>query len=164
MRHKIIKLNTMTLVGITVRTNNNDEMDPGRAKIGMLVSNYFNEQMANQIQHRLNPGKTFAVYCEFEQQDQGEYTYLIGEEVVAGTTQQVDCFKTMSIESSRYQKFTSKSGPMPDIVIQSWQEIWQMGAADFVGKRQFKADFEVYDHRAANPEKAVIDLYIGIEG
>lgn len=163
MLHEIIKLNDITLVGITVRTNNKDEMDPARAKIGKVVSKYWNENMANKIQQRVNPGKTFAVYCEFEQQDQGEYTYLIGEEVIAGTDQNVDYFKTISIESSCYQRFTSKSGPMPDIVIQSWQEIWQMSADEFVGKRQFKADFEVYDHRAVNPEKAVIDIYIGIE-
>ncbi len=32
------------------------------------------------------------------------------------------------------------------------------------GKRKYIADFEVYDQRAANPNQAVIDIYIGIEG
>jgi predicted transcriptional regulator YdeE len=38
-----------------------------------------------------------------------------------------------------------------------------MTAADFGGKRQYLADFEVYDQRAANPNSAVVDIYIGIK-
>lgn len=30
------------------------------------------------------------------------------------------------------------------------------------GQRAYKADFEVYDQRAADPNSAVLDIYIGL--
>lgn len=52
---------------------------------------------------------------------------------------------------------------MSDIVIASWQKIWQMKESDFGGKRSYIADFEVYDQRARDPKNTVIDIYIGIK-
>ena len=33
----------------------------------------------------------------------------------------------------------------------------------FEGKRTYLSDFEVYDQRAADPNKAIVDIYIGIK-
>ena len=38
-----------------------------------------------------------------------------------------------------------------------------MQPKDFGGKRKYIADFEIYDQRASETEKAIIDIYIGIE-
>ena len=35
---------------------------------------------------------------------------------------------------------------------------------DFEAKRKYIADFEVFDQRASDPNNAVVDIYIGIEG
>jgi predicted transcriptional regulator YdeE len=51
---------------------------------------------------------------------------------------------------------------MLNVVIDAWQKIWQMTEHDFEGKRTYVADFEVYDGRAANPNKTVVYIYIGI--
>ena len=51
---------------------------------------------------------------------------------------------------------------MPDVCIQEWIHIWNLKDEDFGGKRTYIADFELYDHRAIDPEKTVLDIYIGI--
>lgn len=103
------------------------------------------------------------MYTEFESDEHGEYTYFIGEAVDSIQNQDLSQFRTLTIPASDYQKFTTAPGKMPEIVILSWQEIWKMNEKDFGGKRKYLADFEVYDQRAIDPSRSVIDIYIGIK-
>lgn len=162
MQKQKVQLPEITLVGLTARTNNKNEMNPEVSKIGALAGLYWGNQVANNIQHRAKPGVTYAVYTEFESDEQGDYTYFIGEAVNSLQNQDLDKFKTITIPASGYTKFTTESGKMPEIVISAWQKIWAMNQNDFGGKRKYVADFEVYDERAANPHATVIDIYIGV--
>lgn len=45
MQKEKIKLAGLTLVGITTRTNNKNEMDPETAKIGLLAGYYWGNQI-----------------------------------------------------------------------------------------------------------------------
>ena len=157
-----INLNELKLVGLTARTNNKNEMNPDASKIGALAGNYWGNQIANAFKHRKNPGVTYAVYTEFESDENGDYTYFIGEEVECFDDQDLEQFKTLTIPASNYQKFTTEAGKIPDIVINAWQQIWQMNEKDFGGKRQYIADFEIYDQRASDMNNAVLDIFIGI--
>lgn len=156
-------LNSLKLLGITVRTNNKNEMDPKTSKIATTAGMYWNQNIANRFTHRKKPGVTYAVYTEFESNEHGEYTYFIGELVDDYDDQSNLDFTKLTIPTSRYQKFTTASGQMPNIVISAWQEIWQMESADFGGTRKYIADFEVYDQRASDLNNAVVDIFIGIE-
>jgi predicted transcriptional regulator YdeE len=71
-------------------------------------------------------------------------------------------FSSLVIPASSYQKFTVV-GKLPDVVISAWQQIWKMTPLDFEGKRSYKADFEIYDQRANNPNQATVDIFVGIE-
>lgn len=163
MKKQTASLPQITLVGLTARTNNKNEMDPKTSKIGALAGSYWGQQIANDIKHRTHPGVTYAVYTEFESDEHGEYTYFIGEAVDSIDKQNLSQFKTITIPKSAYQKFTTEAGKMPEVVIAAWQKIWNMKAADFGGKRAYIADFEVYDQRAADPNNTVLDIYIGVE-
>lgn len=163
MKKQKTQLPAITLVGVTVRTNNKNEMDPDISKIPALAGEYWGNQLANKIQHRSKPLVTYAVYTDFESDEHGDYTYFIGEAVDQIEGQDLDVFKTITLPASQYQKFTTESGKMPDIVISAWQSIWGMTEVDFVGRRRYVADFELYDERAADPNHAVVDVYIGIE-
>lgn len=164
MQKQKIQLSEMTLVGLTARTNNKAEMNPATSKIGALANSYWKNQMAsNIIQHRIKPGVTYAVYTDYESDEHGDYTYFIGEAVDSLENQDRFQFKTITIPASTYQKFTTKSGKMPDIVIDAWQKIWQMKENDFEGKRTYVADFEIYDQRASDFNNTVVDIYIGIK-
>jgi len=163
MKKKKTELQALTLVGLTARTNNKNEMSPETSKIGSLAGSYWGKQIANDIKHRVKPGVTYAVYTEFESDENGDYTYFIGEVVDSTENQDLSQFKTLTIPQSHYQKFTTESGKMPDVVISSWQRIWAMKESDFGGKRKYIADFEVYDERASDPNNTVVDIYIGVE-
>lgn len=162
MKKELINKGEIKLVGLTARTNNKNEMNPQTSKIGELAGRFWGQNIAGQISNRKNPGVTFSVYTEYESNEHGDYTYFIGEEV--------DSFENipsglqkLTMPAAKYQKFTTPSGKMPEVVIQAWQQIWKMTVNDFDGERAYVADFEVYDQRASDPANASLDIYIGIK-
>lgn len=152
----------LKLIGLTARTNNINEMDPVTAKIGSLVNYYSSQQVAANFNNRANPGITYVAYTNYDSDEHGEYTFFIGEEITSAEKQDLSKFTQLVIPEGCYQRFTTNAGKMPDVVIQSWQEIWKMTNLDFGGKRKYHTDFELYDKRASDPTNTVVDIYIGI--
>lgn len=72
-------------------------------------------------------------------------------------------FSAITIPAQSYAKFTSKPGIMPGVCIDMWQNIWKMESEELGGKRAYLADFEVYDKRAFDPSKTVLDIYLGVK-
>lgn len=151
----------LKLVGLTVRTSNKNEMSPDTAKIGGLFAAYWGQGAPAQISARKTPGVTYSVYTEYASNEHGDYTYFLGEEVSSFDNIPAG-MQQLTIPASKYQKFTTQPGQMPSVVIQAWQHIWEMTPADLNGERAYIADFEVYDERASDLSKAVVDIYIGV--
>ena len=72
-------------------------------------------------------------------------------------------FSSVIILAQNYAKFTSKPGVMPDICIDMWQNIWKIKSRELGSKRTYLADFEVYNRRALDPSKRVLDIYVGVK-
>jgi predicted transcriptional regulator YdeE len=162
MKKTQTELPEIKLIGITARTNNANEINPSLAKITPTVQKYFHGGLPSKIPHRTKPETTFCVYTDYENGITGDYTYFIGEEV-SSFENVPDGFETLSIPAQIYAKFTTEPGPMPHVVIEAWQKIWQMTEQDFGGPRRFSADFEVYDERASDYQNAALDVYIGVQ-
>lgn len=162
MQKELISKPEIKLIGLTVRTNNKNEMNPPTSKIGELAGHYWSQNIAAQILHRKNPGVTFSVYTEYDSNEHGDYTYFVGEEVNSFDTIPTGMQKLI-IPAAKYSRFTTPTGKMPQVVINAWQEIWKMTANDFGGDRAYVADFELYDDRAADLDNASLDIYIGIK-
>jgi predicted transcriptional regulator YdeE len=162
MKKAATSKSVIKLVGLSIRTSNQKELDPATAKIGLLVQDYFGLGVANQIQDRQNPGVTYSVYTEYESDHTGEYTYFIGEEV-SSIDNVPNGLRIITIPESQYQRFTTAPGVMPAVVIQAWQSIWQMSPQELGGERRYLADFEIYDQRAMDPNSTVVDIYIGTQ-
>ncbi|AIF81011.1 transcription activator [endosymbiont of Acanthamoeba sp. UWC8] len=150
------------LIGIKVRTSNKAEFNPSTAKIGATIERYFINQIAGKVADRKNPGTTICLYMEYESDMDGEYSYFIGEEVTSYDNLP-EGLNTHTIPSQTYVKFTTQSGVMPNVVINAWQQIWQMSASDLGGIRSYRADFEIYDTRSKDPNNTIVDIYIGIK-
>jgi predicted transcriptional regulator YdeE len=147
------------IAGLAARTNNAREMS-GRGKIGHLWREFLQPNMAAKIPNKVGVD-LFAVYSDYESDHTGHYTYLVGIPVVS--TEAVPPNLTIKhVPAGRYAVFTSERGPLQIVVPELWRRIWTMSIAELGGLRSFKADYEVYDQRAANPENAQIDLYIGL--
>jgi predicted transcriptional regulator YdeE len=162
MKKEKVKLGQLNLIGLTVRTNNRDEMNIETSKIAGMLSQYTSENVSDLFKGRINPRMMYAAYTEYESDEHGEYTYFIGEAVTSLEEQDSSQFKSLIIPPSTYQKFTPTPGKMPDIVINAWQDIWAMNETDFEGKRQYITDFEIYDNQPHNLDKMAVDIYIGI--
>lgn len=161
MKKEIIQHAGIKLVGLSVRTNNKNEMNPATGQIGKIMGRYWEEDIPNKILYRKNPGITLSVYTNYASDEHGDYTYFLGEEV-SSFEQNIADLRSLIIPAGKFQKLTTKPGKMPGIVIDAWQQIWAMTPNDLGGKRLYQADFELYDERAADPTKAIVDIYVGI--
>lgn len=147
------------LVGIQIRT----KPETAQVDIFPVVQRYFQQNIAALIPNRKNPGTTFCVYTEYENDHTGPYTYFIGEAVTALSVLPKE-LATHLIPPQTYAKFTTPTGAFPEVLINAWKTIWAIPDRLLGGRRCYQSDFEIYDERAADPlhEKVVIDLYIGI--
>lgn len=157
------QLPVIKLVGITARTNNAQlfESDPATNVVAKTVQHYFQNNVADKIASRKNPGTTFCVYTDYESDEKGDFTYFIGEEVTSFEKLD-DGYHQITIPAQSYSKFTNPPGPMPNVCIDMWKSIWNMDQHGLGGKRTFIADFEIYDHRSADHQNAILDIYIGV--
>lgn len=149
------------LIGIQVRTNNKAEIDQTTGKIFPLVCRFFHEKWFDKIPYRKTPGTTFCCYTDYESDHNGDYTYFIGEEVTS-FVEMPDGFHTLVIPEQHYSKFTTNPAPMPEVVRNAWFSIWNMNDAQLGGKRRYATDFEIYDERANDHQKVIMDVYIGV--
>jgi|SRR5579871_3049952 len=162
MQKTQVILPEIKLIGISIRTNNNDEISPETGKISSCVKRYFHQSLYNRIPHRTKPGITLCVYTNYESDHTGDYTYFIGEEVTSfdGCPAELE---QLVIPPQTYVKFTNGPGPMPEVIREPWFKIWQMSDKTLGGKRNYWADFELYDERASDHQNTVVDIFIGIE-
>lgn len=161
MQKEVINQSGFLIMGVTARTNNINEMDHNTAKIAPLVGEYFSKSIANQIPNRVNPGLTIDGFNEYASDEFDDYTYFIWE-VVSSKEDVPAGFKVFEIPAGKYVKFTTPEGKMPFVIFEAWQKIWAMTVQDLGGKRTYRIDYEVYDERAHNPDKTVVDIVIGV--
>jgi len=160
--HEVLKRQEILLVGLSVRTNNKQEVNKLDGKIFPLIRKYFHEAPVGKIPHRKTPGTTYCAYTDYESDEHGDYTYFIGEEVTSFDGNIPEGFQTLRIPAQTYAKFTTNSDPMPDVLLKAWKTIWSSSPSDLGGKRTYTTDFELYDERAADHQNIVLDLYIAI--
>src|SRR5436190_20172845 len=161
MKKELTNKSEIKLIGLTARTNNKNEMISQVSRIGELADRFWSQNIASQIPNRKYQGVTLSVYTEYDSNEHGDYTYFIGKEVSSFEDIPTG-LQQLTIPAAKYQKFTTPSGKMPEVVINAWQEIWRMLSEDIGGDRAYQADFEVYDHRAYDPANTTLDIYIGI--
>ena len=161
MKKEIVTLPEIKLIGISVRTNNKNEMNPSAAKIGKVIGQYFHQASLNAIPNLTDSETSYSVYTNYENDHNGDYTYFFGGQVNSFDSVPAG-YEILTIPPQVYAKFTTGRAAMPAVVIESWQQIWQMTSKDFGGKRRYIADFEIYDKRAKDPSKAIVDIFVGI--
>lgn len=161
MKKSVTEKSTIKIAGIAVRTTNAKEWS-SEGLIPGCIAQYYAQNIPAKIVNRINPGTMFCVYLDYESDHTGEYTFVAGEEVHSFDNMPPE-LKTFEIPAQKYVKHTTEPGPMPDVVKDAWSEIWQAGDEGLGAQRPFIADFEVYDHRAADMSNVVLDIYIGVK-
>lgn len=56
----------------------------------------------------------------------------------------------------------SEVGPLSSIVFDLWKKIWSLEDRRLID-RSYKIDYELYDIRSRNPEKAFVEIHLGVK-
>ena len=103
-----------------------------------------------------------AVYSDYESDANGAYTFLLGARV-SSTDNVPSGMVAKKVPAGRYAVFTSEKGFVGKVVPETWSRIWAVPKSAPGGNRAYQADFEAYDQRAADPQNAQVDIYVGIK-
>jgi len=153
------QVNSFTVIGISARTNNAKEAGPDGV-IGKQWQKFFQEGVLARIPEKISP-VIYAVYTDYESDHHGEYSYVIGASVKAGTKPPPGMV-AVTVPAGSFAVISSDRGPLPQVVPAAWQRVFQLEDERQLN-RAYKADFEVYDQRAQNPQDAQVDLYLGVK-
>ncbi|WP_133131125.1 GyrI-like domain-containing protein [Legionella yabuuchiae] len=138
-------VDSFTVTGLSVRTQNSIEFDETMAKLPKLWQKF----------NSSNPtiDKTvFGVYSDYETDVNGFYTVTAG----IASANEVKELSSVKITSGNYLIFRGE-GEMPKAIIDTWKTVWNYFTADSPYKRSFMTDFEAY----SNGDEVAI--YIGIK-
>ena len=116
--------------------------------------------MAERVHDKSSPN-LYAVYTEYASDHNGEYTFMVGAPVKAGTVPP-EGMVLRQIPAGKYAVITTENGPFPTVIPEAWLRIFKLEDEGKL-KRAYQTDFELYDERALDPQNAQVDIYIGIE-
>ena len=155
MEPKLTTRKEIKLIGIAVRTTNQQEMIAATAKIPGLWGRFFQEQVADKIADKTALDSTLAAYTNYESDHTGAYDLIVGREVNSlGSIP--DGMTGVTIPAGKYLLFTAK-GPMPRALIDTWAYIWNYFSKNSGYRRSYTTDYEV--HQADDK----VDIYIAIK-
>ncbi|MBM7587907.1 putative transcriptional regulator YdeE [Bacillus pakistanensis] len=153
---KLVAKEAFIFIGKSVMTTNEAEMR-GVGVIPTQWQNFYQNQLLESIPNKKNE-TILALYTEYQSDEKGPYTFAIGTKVT-NLNEMPNGMKSFSIPEGRYMVFTTRKGPVNEVVIETWQYIWEWSKTN---KRAFLTDFELYDERCADPDNAQVDIYISI--
>jgi predicted transcriptional regulator YdeE len=133
-------IESFQVVGIEARTTNNREMS-GQGAIGPLWGRLTKESLLKRIPNRMDD-RIIAVYSDYENGKDGEYSYLLGARV----NQAKDVPNGMAsreVEAGEYAIFTATGEPAAEMIVGIWKQIWALESAKKLA-RAYRTDFEVY--------------------
>ncbi|HEX4004097.1 MAG TPA: GyrI-like domain-containing protein [Candidatus Acidoferrales bacterium] len=160
MTPRIVEQAEFTVIGISARTTNASEMS-GKGVIGPVWGRFMKENLLSMIPNKVD-SSVLAVYTDYESDANGAYTFILGAKVNSADDVPSGMI-ARKIPAARYAVFTSEKGPVAKVVPETWAHIWGLPKSAPGGSRAYRADFEVYDQRAADPENSEVDVYVGIK-
>ena len=134
------------VAGLTGRTTNRAEDDPATARIGALWNRFFGEETYRSTPDRTSDARIFGVYSSYESGADGAFDVTVGVAVA-------DARGSVAIEPGDYLVFEGQ-GEMPQMVVATWERIWQYFEAHPEITRRYRSDFEAYE----GPDKVAIHI------
>lgn len=141
----IKQVESFTVTGFSVRTQNKDEFNDKTAKLPGLWQQLYTSELATNA-------NIFGVYSNYDSDANGPYTVTVGVRSSHAQTQ----LSSVAIRAGNYLVFES-TGPMPATVIETWKRVWAFFETNTAYRRNFISDFEAY----SGLDKVAI--YIGLE-
>lgn len=140
------------IAGVKIKANNKELLK----RIPLLWNQFFVENVTSKIKNKADPNILYAVYTNYQNDQNGNYDFMIGFEVLEFENLEGEIVG-MLVDNSKYLEYTSQGGSI-ETVKQIWQTIWQSKI-----DRKYKADFEVYDLRTMNTKNSEVKVLVGIK-
>ncbi|MDR0823810.1 MAG: effector binding domain-containing protein [Prevotella sp.] len=156
MKHEEVILDKFTIVGISVRTTNqNYQSQKDIAKLWEIFfrNGYIQQLLPNKVSNDI-----YCIYTDYESDYTGEYTTLLGYKVSG--TEGISTTLGLVIREfpeSKYYKYVSE-GELPYVVGKTWAHIWQSNI-----DRRYLADFDIYGDESKDPKNAKITTFLSIK-
>lgn len=139
------QIDSFTVTGLSVRTQNSDEFNQETAKLPKLWQQFYSSTSTSNT-------TIFGVYSDYESDANSSYTVTVG---IAQNNPNTD-LNAVKINAGKYLIFQGK-GAMPQTVIETWGRAWDYFTAESPYQRCFMSDFEAYNN---NDE---LSIYIGVK-
>tara|TARA_R110002050_G_scaffold179118_3_gene312369 strand:- start:3147 stop:3605 length:459 start_codon:yes stop_codon:yes gene_type:complete len=149
-----IKKDKLTIVGITVRTTN--ENGKAAKDIPKLWDKFMKEDVRNKVINKVDES-IYALYTDYESDHTQPYTTLIGYSVKNLDNIHEDLTVKM-IPATTYAKYIAKGDLTKDAVYNEWLKIWDTDL-----ERAYTADLEIYGEKAADPKNGEAEIYIALK-
>ncbi len=134
--------------GLSVTTNNATEFE-GESKIQKLWDDYEEKNIYSATHNKANNSSMYGVYNNYTSDLNGDFDVTIGVEVTKAKN-------AIVITDEKYLVF-KKVGELPQVVIDTWTQIWEYFENNSEYKRAYTIDFEHYT------KENEIEIYISIE-
>ncbi|MEW9553084.1 GyrI-like domain-containing protein [Nonomuraea sp. NPDC050783] len=142
----------LTVVGWVVRTSNADEMDPARAKLPALWQRAGAPGVFAHVPGRVDEN-LYAVLTDYESDHHGAYTQIVG--VGVRTAPRLpEGMVAVRVPGGQALKVEAR-GPMPQALVEAWQQVWKHTESGGTPPRAFTTDVEVH-----HPDG--VDIYLGL--
>lgn len=152
MTPTLVHIDSFIVTGIKTRTSNDNEMIPAQAKLPILWGSFINQNISSKIANKVKQSPIYGVYTNYASDYRGDF------DVVAGVkTARIikDDFSSVEIKGGNYLVFEGK-GEMPQIVVNTWLNIWNYFNEPQSVSRLYTTDFEVYG-------KDSVAIYIAVK-
>jgi predicted transcriptional regulator YdeE len=157
---KTVEQPGFTVIGVAARTSNAKEMTADGI-IGKQWGRFYQDGLLAKIPNKADQ-LIVAVYTDYASDKNGEYTFVLGAKVTSDAEVPAGMV-AKKIPSGKYAVFTTEKGPGPKVVPEAWMKINSLPKSAVGGDRVYRADFEVYDERASDPQNLQADIYIGVK-
>jgi predicted transcriptional regulator YdeE len=155
MEPEILALDAMYIIGTEVRTQSQLEARRSTARIPAHWEKFTNQNLARRIPDRAGED-LFSIYTHYVREQQGEYSHIIGLEVIS-LHNIPDGMVGLMIPESDYMVFTVQ-GEMPAATAQAWEGIRRFFEGNPAYHRAYTYDFEVHDPSIPD----IINIYVAI--
>ena len=151
----IVQVTEKKLIGLGLKNKTTNTNGQSSIDCGSLWSEFHKHKYGDAITAKLS-NDIFGVYYDYEGDHNHPFSYFIGYEV-NDISSIPSGLQSLTIPAGAYEKITAK-GVMPECVTNVWKHIWQTAYA-----RTFQVDFEIYDERSKDWNKAEVDVYLSVK-
>jgi len=135
---QLVDLPAFTVIGLSVRTTNAQEMMGTDGRIAPLWDRF--ARGADAIPGIAEQGTTYAVYTSYESDETGAYDFVLGKSVQSAQSAP-DGMVKLQIPAARYMVF-SAAGSSPDAIKATWLKVYEYFGRQTGEQRAFTVDFE----------------------